>query len=88
MLKLTQRKRNAADKDYVPRCSSNEPRPFPHEDLHNLINDLSYPKDATDLLGFRLKRKKIFKRFLSRNNSQHQNRGKDFALYFNKDMMG
>lgn len=56
MLKLTQRKRNAADKDY-------------HKDLHDLINDLSYPKDATDLLGFRLKRKKIFKRFLSRNNS-------------------
>lgn len=75
MLKLTQRKRNAADKDY-------------HKDLHDLINDLSYPKDATDLLGFRLKRKKFFKRFLSRNNSQHQNREKDFALYFNKDMMG
>lgn len=51
MLKLTQRKRNAADKDkdYVPRCSSNEPRPFPHEDLHDLINDLSYPKDATKI---------------------------------------
>ncbi|GBM59199.1 hypothetical protein AVEN_171251-1 [Araneus ventricosus] len=45
--------------DEVYDSISDEPKPFTHSELNDLVRDLNFPKDSSEVLGSRLEEKNL-----------------------------